>query len=155
VQQHRRVQVLSDGCHREPADLIDGGAPEDRAGSAIEAGVVDVPARLGDVVEHVLFVRDVLATAETVLEQIRVVEVMRRLHLRDLVVTEVPQRLVQEAAYRHVIGIEGDDEVAARLPERVIEIPCFCALVVVARDVIHAELAAERCNFAPRPSSSK
>ena len=112
MQQHRGVQILGDGGHREPADLVERRAPEDSARSAEEARVVDISPWLDDVVEHVLLVGDVFLTAQTVLEEIGIEEVMRALHLRDARIAEMTDRFREERADRHVISVEGRDEIS-------------------------------------------
>ena len=48
---------------------------------------------------------------------------MRRLHQEELrVLGEMPDRLAQELAGRRVVGVEDDDQLAARNAEAIVEI---------------------------------
>ncbi len=116
------MKIFGDGGLGEAAHLLQGGAPEDRPGAAVEAGVVDIPPRLHHVVEHLLLVGDVLPDAETLLEQIRVVEVMGRLDLDDIGVPEEPDSLGEEGADRDVVGVQRDHQLGVAVGQAVVEI---------------------------------
>ena len=149
MQQDRGVQILGDRRCREPTDLLQGSPAEHGARSTVEARVVDVPPRLDDVVEHVLFVRDVLADVQAILEQVGVVEVVRRLDLGHLRVAEESHGFQQECPHRYMVGVEGDHQIRRGVGQAVVEIARLRAGVVLAAQVVGAEAPAEFLDFRP------
>ena len=84
VHPQRGMGVLSNGLRREPADRIQRGAPDHGAGAAEERSIPKVVAVLQQAVEHVAFGRHPRAGRQISLERIRRIEMMRRLHERQL-----------------------------------------------------------------------
>lgn len=80
------------------------------------------------------------------LEAVAVVELLRPLHDRDQRVPEVPDQLVDEVRRRDEVGIDHAHELAARLPEGVVQIARLGVSVLVPADVLRTEAHAERAH---------
>ena len=81
---------------------------------------------------------------EVLLEGIGRIEVVRRLHERDLLVLDEPaDGGRQKVAGRHVVAVEDHDEFAVRDPEGVIDVPGLGVVVLFALDVANAHRLGE------------
>src|SRR5215217_2829822 len=137
------MEIFRHGGHRQPADLVDRGPAKHGAGPTVEAGVVDVAPWLNNVIEHVLLIGDVVGTLETILKDVGIEEMMRRLYLRDVRLAKIPERLIDKAADRHMVRVECHEQLARCLTERVVDVSRFGAPVVVPCDVANMQLTTE------------
>ena len=119
-------------------------APDDRAGAAKERRVPGVVAALNEDVKERVFLRNRVREAEVALVGRGRIEVVRRLHERDLAVAEHPSHGVgEEGAHRNVVAVEDHDEFAVNFAERVVDVPRLGALVLFTADVADAGLFRE------------
>ena len=101
------MDVLGDRVRRHPADVAQGGDPDDGAGAAPERAAPAVLARLEHPAEQRLFVEPLAVAGDgIVLERVVVVELLRCLDQRDLRIVEIADRPHQQVAVRHVVGVE-------------------------------------------------
>ncbi len=144
MQLQHRMGVLGHRLRGDTADLVEGGAPDHRAGTAEEGRVPVIIPVLQQAVEHIAFGRYAAAGGEVPLERIGRVEVMRRLHHRHFLIPHQPAHgQLQESADRDVVAVENGDELAAGHRHRVVEVARFGVLVVGARDVADTGLRRE------------
>ena len=138
------MQVLGDRRRGEAADLVEGGAAEHRAAPAEERRVPVILAALDHPEEQRLLGPDHAPLARAaVLVGVEVVEVLRRLHERDVRVLQVADGLGQELARRRVIRVEHGEELRGREQQRVVEVARLGVGVDAAGDVPATELGGE------------
>ena len=139
VELQGRVGVFRHGFHRDPADLHERGAAHDGARAAEHHGVPGVVPLLNKVVKERIFNRHRPLEVKVLLEGVGRIEVVRRLHERDLLVLHKPaDGGRQKVAGRHVVAVEDHDEFAVRDPEGVIDVPGLGVVVLFALDVANA-----------------
>lgn len=76
--------VFGDGLGREPADPLDRDTPQDGARPAEECRIPEIISVLDHAIEQVAFGWGAEARGQIALERVGGIEVMRRLHERDL-----------------------------------------------------------------------
>ena len=146
VQPHAGVGVLDDRVGGHAADREDRAAAEDRRAAAPEGGVVAVLPARDRVEEDALLVAQRVVVVARVLEA-AVVEVLGRLDDGDLLVGEVAEHPLDQLRARHVVGVEGDDELRVHLGERVVDVAGLrVAARRGAREVADAELLAHQAH---------
>ncbi len=103
----RGVRVFGHGLLGDAADLVERGTAQNSAGAAEESCVPEVIAVLDHSVEELAFVGDQVELLEIAFEGVGRIKVVRRLHHRQLGVTQEPAYgHLQKAARGDVIGIE-------------------------------------------------
>src|SRR5262249_56859109 len=94
-------------CRRlKPADFLHRRTSHDGARSAEECRIPKIISRLNDVIEEVLFGRNLSRQIEVSLERVRIEEVLRGLDKSHALVFKEAHSLTQEPTNRHVIRIE-------------------------------------------------
>ncbi len=118
VEVDRELEVLGQRVRGEPADALERLAAEQHVGAAAEDGVEPVLAA-GDGSEEQRLLRPGRGGDAIVLG---VGVVLRRLDERDLGVVHPPERGLEEARVRHVVGVEHGDERGVGLRQGVVDV---------------------------------
>ena len=92
-----------------------------------------------------------LLHVSAVLDGIEIVEFLRRLYERELLVGKVAKRVIEEFRQWNLVGIEDGDELAIGLCQGSIDVACFVVCIIGAGKVFDAHLQAEltQCRSAP------
>ena len=144
VELERGVGVFGHGLDGYAADFQQRFTTDDRTGAAEEGGVPQVVAVLHQAVEQLALVGHGAEGVEVLFERVWREEEVRRLQHRQLRVFEEPaQAHLQEGARRHVVGVEQGDVFTVGDLQRFVKVTGLGVEVVVAANVVHADLAAE------------
>src|SRR4029077_12237273 len=100
---HARVNVFGHGLGAEPADFDQHTTTEQAAASREERAVMPIAAGLKHTIEQRLLVLERSLELKILLKHVWVVEMMRRLNKRNLLVLEKSHRVLQETSGRDVI----------------------------------------------------
>ena len=126
VQFEGRFHVFGDGGAAHAANFLEVLPTHDRRRAAEVARIPEVEPGVDHAVEHLTLVRYRGAAADAALGGRGIAEEVRRLHEEELLVLdEVADGLLQNVGRRHVVAVKEQDEFAARVPERVVDIACL------------------------------
>ena len=141
--------VLGDRFDGETADLRQRLAADHRAGAAEKGGVPVIVALLNRAIEQHPFVRNIAPDGEVALERIRGIEVVRRLHQRQhRIFQKAADGGLQKHARGDVVAVEDADKLSLGQGQRVVEVPRFGVLVVVAGNIAHSDVGGEHGKLA-------
>ncbi|MCY1224143.1 hypothetical protein D9M72_362880 [compost metagenome] len=141
------VDVFGHGAGREAADLFDQVAPHHERGADAERGAPRILGRLHHVEERALLVDPALGGAQVVLDWIRVVVELGRLHHAHARIAEQAHGAQQDIAMRREVGVQHQDvgRAAGRgaVAQAVVEIAGLGVGIVRACHVVRADAFAE------------
>src|SRR5262245_12942802 len=123
MDEHAGVDVFRNGVGLEATDFHQWGAPEESRTPREEGAIVGIATRLKDPKEQSVFIFQFRFETEILLEDVRVVEVMRSLDDGDPLVLKESDRLAQEGGRRYMIGIEYSNQFPRSLLEGMVQIP--------------------------------
>ena len=103
---HTRVNVFGHGLGAEPADFDQHTTTEQAAASRKERAVMPIAAGLKHTIEQRLLVLERSLELKIPLKHVWVVEMMRRLDKRNVLILKKSQRVLQETAGRDVIDVK-------------------------------------------------
>ena len=142
-------------CHRLAGKAVGLGeriAPDDGAGTAEEGRVPQIVAGLDRTVEQIALARQIAHRAQIALGGVGRIEMMRRLHQRQLgILLEPADGHLQEGSGRHMVAVEDGDQFAIGLLHRRIEVASLGMKIVAAGQIAAAGLARERLKLGPAP----
>ena|SRR5512146_1882439 len=123
---HARVNVFGHGLGAEPADLHQDTTAKQSAASGKEGTVMTIATSLKHTIEQRLLVLKRTLELKILLKHVRVVEMMRRLDKRNMLILEKSQRVLQETAGRDVIDVKDRYKFSRCFLQGMIQIPSFC-----------------------------
>src|SRR5574341_1094109 len=132
---HARVNVFGHGLGTEPVNFHQHTTTEQSAASRKECAIMPIAAQLENAVEQRLLIFEDALELQILLKHVRVVEMVRRLDKRHLLVLEESYRVPQEAAGRDVIDIEYRNDFSRGFLQGMVQISGFRVLSVRAADV--------------------
>ena len=140
----RRMSIFGHRFDGETADLRQRLATDHRAGAAEKGGVPVVVPLLNRAIEQHPFVGNVASDGEVTFKWIRGIEVVRRLHQsQHRVFQEAADGGLQEHARGDVVAVENADKLPLSQGQRMVKVPRFGVLVVIAGDIAHPNVGGE------------
>ena len=122
---HARMNVFGHGLGAEPADLHQYPAAKQPAASGKEGTIVAIATSLKHTIEQRLLVLERSLELKIPLKHVWIVEIMRRLDKRHLLILEKSHRILQETAGRNMIDVEYRYEFSRGFQQGMIQISGF------------------------------
>src|SRR5574341_1587502 len=125
---HARVNVFGHSLSAEPANFHQHTATEQPTASRKERAIVPITAGLKNTIEQRLLVLEGSLEVKILLKHVGVVEMVRRLDERNLIILKKSHRVLQETAGRNVIDVEDCDNFSRGFSQGMIQISGFGVL---------------------------
>ena len=140
----RRMSIFGHRFDGETADLRQRLATDHRAGAAEKGGVPVVVPLLNRAIEQHPFVGNVASDGEVTFKRVRGIEVVRRLHQsQHRIFQKTADGGLQEDARGDVVAVENADKLPLSQGQRMVKVPRFGVLVVIAGDIAHPNVGGE------------